>query len=143
MTAIEELQQWLTVFADYVRHQDFQSARAMFFDDALGFGSQADMMMGIDDLMERQWKTVWPNITDFSFSLEHTHYEFSKEFHSACVIAPWASTGYHHDGRTFLRPGRSTIFLLRHAETHVWLAKHTHFSLNPGTPYQTFGHSSS
>ncbi|MBZ0166638.1 MAG: nuclear transport factor 2 family protein [Candidatus Omnitrophica bacterium] len=138
-TEKDEIKKWLTKFALYVREQDFAGGREMFYEDVVCFGSRAEILCGLDDLIERQWKAIWPNITAFNFLTDKFHCEFSADGKSACVIVPWISTGYHEDGTAFPRPGRVTILLIRDAGNNTWLAKHTHYSLYPGTPNHTFG----
>lgn len=136
---IEEIRKWLTKFAMHVRNQDFASGRTMFYDDIYCFGSRAEILNGLDDLIERQWKKIWPNITDFNFLTDQIHCEFSDDKDFVCILAPWTSTGYHKDGESFPRLGRVTILLVRDKVKNAWMAKHTHYSLNPGTPNHTYG----
>lgn len=135
---LEEIKQWLMTFAHCVRNLDFESGRAMFYKDAYCFGSNADILTGVDDLIERQWKKIWPNISGFQFLTDHLHCELNHEGNFACVIVPWISTGYFENGTPYHRPGRVSIFLIHDKNTKSWLAKHTHYSLYPGTPTKTF-----
>lgn len=138
-TYLDEIRKWLTKFALHVRNKDFAAGRKMFYEDIYCFGSRAEILNGLDDLIERQWKMIWPNITEFNFLTDQFHCEFSPDKNFACVLAPWTSTGYHRDGTSFPRLGRVTILLIRDEAQGAWLAKHTHYSLYPGTPNQTFG----
>ncbi len=138
-TAMEEIKKWLTRFAVCVREQNFDGGREMFYEDVVCFGSRADILSGLDDLIERQWKAIWPNITEFNFLTDRFHCEMSGDGRSALVIVPWTSTGYHEDGSSFPRLGRVTILLIRDPDKNTWLAKHTHYSLYPGTPNHTYG----
>ena len=140
-TQIDGIKKWLTAFADCVRSLDFDGGREMFFQDVVCFGSQAEILIGIDDLIERQWKAVWPNITDFHFQLDQMRCECNDTADIACVIVPWSSTGYYQDRTPFSRPGRLTALLIRESDKDAWLAKHTHYSLNPAIPNRTFGKS--
>ena len=137
-TQIDGIKKWLKKFAHCVRSLDFDGGREMFFQDAVCFGSKAEVLIGLDDLIERQWKAIWPNITDFTFQMDQFRCECNNTADVACVIVPWISTGYHQDGTPFPRPGRMTALLLRDRDKDTWLAKHTHFSLNPAIPNQTF-----
>lgn len=138
-SAMEEIKKWLTRFAVCVRERNFAGGREMFYEDVVCFGSRAEILIGLDDLIERQWKEIWPNITGFHFLTDRFHCEMSADGRTACVIVPWISTGYHEDGTSFPRPGRVTILLVRDSEQGAWQAKHTHYSLYPGTPNQTYG----
>jgi len=79
-----------------------------------------------------QWDNVWPNTTDFRFVLEQTSLLASPDGKMAVAIAPWTSTGYHEDGKTFPRPGRATLVFSKHGDR--WLCTHSHMSLNRGVP---------
>ena len=135
---LDEIKQWLTKFAHCVHSLDFEGGREMFFQDVVCFGSRAEILIGLDDLVERQWKAIWPNITDFHFQMDHLRCECHTTDEMACVIVPWKSTGYHEKGTPFDRFGRMTALLIRDHNKNTWLAKHTHYSLNPGTPNKTF-----
>jgi hypothetical protein len=132
-----EVKKWLKDFGDCVRAKDFASGRRMFYSRIVCLGSHARLVTGLDSLIEKQWKKIWPNITGFDFG--KMHFEFNHEKNMACVIGPWISTGYHKNGESFSRPGRVTILLIKDPVKKVWLAKHTHYSLFPGTPNKTFG----
>ncbi len=132
-----EIKQWLTDFAHCVRTQDFESGRSMFCKDIYCFGSKADILIGIDDLVQRQWKEIWPNISGFRFLMDQFHCEMNQEKNLACILVPWVSTGYTSDGTAYHRPGRVTIILIYDPHQQSWLAKHTHYSLFHGTPTET------
>ena len=133
----KEIKQWLTDFTDCVQKLDFERGKTMFSVSSWCFGSYAEILNSLDDLVENQWKQIWPNITDFAFNLDKLHCQFSQDYHMACVMAPWVSTGYRLDGMTYNRPGRVTIILIKEPGQNTWLAHHTHYSLNPGTPRLT------
>jgi ketosteroid isomerase-like protein len=90
---------------------------------------------GLDHLAANQWRNVWPYIENFTFDLGRLHGNASGDVAWAAV--PWTSTGFDQEGRAFDRPGRATV-TFAHREGR-WLAVHTHFSLNPGTPARSFG----
>ena len=114
---------------------DYDSAEAIFAPDVVSFGTRADVVAGLGPLRRNQWEGIWPNIADFRIDLDGVR-SGGDERH-AWGVAPWASTGFHESGEAFHRPGRATVTLER--RRGVWLATHTHFSLNPGTPPRTFG----
>jgi ketosteroid isomerase-like protein len=105
------------------------------------FGTRADIVTGLDRLQRNQWEGIWPNIAGFRVDLDSVRGGGNGA--AAWGIAVWASTGFHEDGTSFHRPGRATVALERRktsaAPDGEWLAVHTHFSLNPGTPPRTFG----
>lgn len=136
MTPRQALRQWLDGFAACVRARDFARGRTFFHRRAHGFGSYADICWDLDDLVRRQWKQIWPNITGFRFDQRRLHYLISPDRRLMGAMLPWRSTGFHPDGRRFLRNGRVTIILSRERGGR-WVARHTHYSLNPGTSQTT------
>lgn len=129
------LQHWYQTLERCVGAVDYATARAIVHPQVASFGTHAELVQGLDELQARQWSNVWPNITDFAFDLAGMVGGRSGDV--AWAAATWSSTGYHEDGAPFDRPGRATVTFV-----HVngrWLATHTHFSLNPGTPPRTYG----
>ncbi len=119
--------QWLTDFQACVRAVDYERARPMFAEDAVGFGTYAAVVVGQPSLEREQWRNVWWRIRDFTFRLADLHC-FGDE-HALCAILPWDSLGVRPDGSTFERPGRATIMLM--PRDSRWVAVHSHFSLAP------------
>ena len=109
----------------------------MFHPQVVGYGSSTDAVYSIDHLIERQWQKIWPHIDRFSFDDDRLECDLSDNECLASVRTKWMSVGYRPDGTSFDRPGRVTIVLVRDNPSSVWKAKHTHFSLNPGTPENT------
>lgn len=132
---IEPLREWFRTWEGFVRAVDFDSARRLFDPNVASFGTHAEIVFGIDQLVARQWSAIWPAISDFRFLVDRLHGEINGAYAWAAV--PWTSTGYHQDGTAFDRPGRATV-TLRHDGTR-WLGLHTHFSLKPGLPPRTYG----
>ena len=131
----EAVHEWFGMLSRYCDAGDYESTRAIFADDVASFGTKADIVTGLDRLQTNQWEGIWPNIQDFKIDLDNIVSGGSESF--AWGIATWTSTGFDEDGSSYHRPGRATVVLERRGET--WLAVHTHFSLNPGTPPRTFG----
>ncbi len=127
--------EWFERLGECCAAIDYASARAIFAPDVVSFGTKADIVKGLDLLQRNQWEGIWPNIRDFTIDLASIH-SGGDERH-AWGVATWRSTGFHEDGTPFSRPGRATVTLER--RDGVWLATHTHFSLNPGTPPRTYG----
>lgn len=125
---------WFEALQDCVRRVDYAAGRAIFAEDVVAFGTRAEVVSGLDLLVERQWSGIWPNIRDFTFVLDQLHGGVDGDL--AWGVVPWTSTGFHADGTPFDRPGRATVILERRGGR--WLAKHTHFSLNPGAPPRTY-----
>ena len=141
MEVHQAIRMWLTGFAGCVQRRDFKRATTYFHRRVYGFGSYANACHGIDALVARQWKQIWPNITGFRFELRHLHSQVSADGRWACAMVPWRSTGYR-SGRPFRRWGRMTVLLTRAHRRQPWRALHTHYSLDPGTPQTTVRKSS-
>jgi ketosteroid isomerase-like protein len=120
---------WLDAFARCVREGDMTAARALFDPSVHAFGTRAELLDGIDDLLARQWHPVWPHTRGFRFLDAPLVTEAADDGSLVCVLTLWASEGVGPDGRTFARRGRCTIVL--RATPDGWLAVHTHFSRTP------------
>ena len=88
-----EIRSWLKGFAGCVRQRDFNRGKTYFQSDVYGFGSYAAACKGIDQLVNRQWKNIWPNITGFAFESRQLHYKASADKRWVCVMVPWRSIG--------------------------------------------------
>src|SRR5260370_39617739 len=60
-------EQWLQTFEATVRTRDFARGRTMFAGDAMGFGTWARAVTGLDNIVRAQWENVWPRIRNFRF----------------------------------------------------------------------------
>lgn len=133
---LEPLRAWYRTWGAYVAAVDFDSAKPLFANDVVSFGTHATFFVsGLEALYENQWSRVWPNISDFQFLVDELVGEIDGN--TAWAAVPWTSTGYHEDGTPFDRPGRATVTFRRDGDR--WLGTHTHFSLRPGVPWTTFG----
>jgi len=126
---------WFEMLQRCVRAVDYPAARDIFAPDVVAFGTRAEIVRGLDALQTQQWSGVWPLIADFTFVLDQLYVQ--QEGALAWAAVPWTSTGFQEDGRAFDRPGRATVTFAH--RKHGWLATHTHFSLNPGTPFRSYG----
>ena len=127
--------QWFTLLGELCAAIDYDTAEGIFADDVVSFGTRADIVTGLDNLRRNQWEGIWGNIADFKVATESIQGFGSHEV--AWGVATWTSTGFDEDHKPFHRPGRATVTLAR--RDGAWLATHTHFSLNPGTPPKTYG----
>lgn len=138
-----EIRAWFVRWAELVRDQDFEAARALFADDVVGFGTRMHVVQGLDRLEQLQWRHVWPTIEGFEFIVDELHVGISADASLAWAVVPWVSSGFHDDGGRFDRPGRATVIFARGGDPNLtpggWLALHTHISLAPGTPQRSFG----
>lgn len=128
---------WLEEFSGYVRAVDYASARPMFHQDILAFGTHRDVLPSLEAWVNTQWDNVWPKTDDFRFDLAAARVLASDDGSMAVVVAPWTSTGFHPDGSRFDRPGRATMVF--HKSGPKWLGVHTHLSLNRGVPQSSHG----
>jgi ketosteroid isomerase-like protein len=123
---VETIRSWLEEFSAAVRDVDYERGKAMFAPDVVGFGTYAGVRVGLEALVDGQWRNIWGVTRGFTFRLDEAHLGVSGD--QAWVAVPWDSEG-QRDGAWFDRPGRATIILER--RNGRWLAIHTHFSLYP------------
>jgi ketosteroid isomerase-like protein len=128
-----EIRDWFAALQGCVQRVDFEAARELFVEDAIGFGTKASLAVGRDTLEASQWRGIWPNICDFRFDLDGMRWGAAGD--QAWGIATWNSTGFAGDETPFDRPGRATVIFVQ--RDGRWRALHTHFSLFPGTPPTT------
>jgi ketosteroid isomerase-like protein len=133
------ISEWFAEWGNLVASVDFVSARRLFHDDVIGFGTFMDVVRGLEDLEVRQWRSIWPTIEDFRFLVEELATDVSDDGKHAYGIVPWTSTGIHPDGAHYPRPGRATVLFKRASSSEPWRAIHTHISLAPGTPQTSHG----
>lgn len=101
---------------------DFDTASTMFDPAVVGFGTRAEVAVGLDELRTQQWGHVWPAITNFAFDVDGATTQVSDDGSQGVIWATWSSEG---------RRGRATVVLVRRQD--AWLGVHTHFSLRPAT----------
>jgi ketosteroid isomerase-like protein len=131
--------EWVAEFGSYVAAVDFESARRMFSEDVIAFGTWSELLTGRDELESRQWRQVWGSIDGFGFDVAGTRVLRSPDGLQAVAISPWTSVGFGPDGAPFDRPGRATFVLARPSAGDPWLAVHTHFSLARDVPQKSHG----
>ena len=130
---------WFDTWSGYVAAVDFDSARPMFEEDVVGFGTWMDTVEGLDNLMEKQWKSIWPTIRDFEFLTDTLQVRVSPDRLFAVAVLVWKSSGFHENGEAYPRPGRCTAGLRRDSVDAPWKGIHTHFSLNRDVPQKSYG----
>lgn len=129
------VQRWFILLGELCAGIDYDTAEGIFADDVVSFGTRADIVTGLGNLRRNQWEGIWGNIADFKVAPESI-LGFGDQ-NVAWGVATWTSTGFDQDHKPFVRPGRATVTLAR--RNGIWLATHTHFSLNPGIPPRTYG----
>jgi ketosteroid isomerase-like protein len=130
---------WFSTWDKLVDAVDFVPARELFDENVIGFGTRMDTVKGLDRLEANQWRRVWPTIDGFRFDLDTLECVISPDRLQGVGIVVWHSTGYLEDASPFDRPGRATVIFQRAAPDLPWKSVHTHISLAPGTPQQSFG----
>jgi ketosteroid isomerase-like protein len=129
-SGLSAVRDWLDRFATCVRGRDFAGGRAMFAEDVTSFGTWTGRMDGLDTLIARQWRNVWPRTCGFSFDLENVVGDASSDGGTAWTAATWTSHALNDDGTPgFLRSGRATFAFRR--QHGLLVAVHSHFSLDP------------
>ncbi|HLZ10598.1 MAG TPA: nuclear transport factor 2 family protein [Chloroflexota bacterium] len=122
-----EIEQWFETLQSCCRAVDYATARGIFAEDVVAFGTRANVVSGLDNVQENQWMGVWPRIRDFTFDLNQLRWGWSGE--EGWGVVTWTSTGFHADGTPYARPGRATVIFARRDKR--LLAIHTHFSQTP------------
>lgn len=138
MTDRPDLDAWLDEWVDCIRSVDIDRARPLFAPDCLCFGTRGEVLRGLDDLVDHQWRPTWTTTRGFTFDADDS---LDVEPDGATVaVRRWRSDGVRPDGTTFARTGRATI-VLRHdpGAPHGLRAVHTHFSLSPESARPTAG----
>ena len=134
---------WLEAFSAHVRAVDYASARPLFHQEILAFGTHQDVLPSLTAWVNSQWDNVWPCTDDFRFTIAETHVLVSDDASLAVVIAPWTSSGFSPDGARFDRPGRATIVFHKSGvfdkSGGTWIGVHSHLSLNRGVPQTSHG----
>ena len=134
------IKDWFDQWGAHVAAKEFEAARALFDQDALGFGTWMDYVEGLDQLEGQQWRSVWPTIRDFHHRTDDSlQVTVSPDRLMAVGLVLWTSEGSHQDGQSFSRPGRTTGIFKRAAIGEAWKCIHTHVSLARGVPQQSFG----
>lgn len=123
---------WLDEFADCVRRRDPQRGRSLFAPDIRAFGTRAEQVNDLAELVEHQWSKVWFNTRGFRFFPKSVQELTAADDSLVCVLALWDSEGLDGSGRSFTRRGRCTIALRREKSSPLgYVAIHTHFSKTP------------
>ena len=136
---IDDIATWFETWDKLVDGVDFVSARELFEDDVIGFGTRMDTVKGLEHLEGEQWRRVWPTIEDFRFDIDTLECLISPDRLQGVGIVVWHSTGFGKDRVSFQRNGRATVVFCRYSVDELWKGAHTHISLNRGTPQQSYG----
>jgi ketosteroid isomerase-like protein len=129
------VREWFALLGRYCAAVDYEGGESIFAPDTIAFGTKARVVEGLAHVRQNQWEGIWPSIRDFEIEMDQVRGYGHERW--AWGVATWTSTGFDQDGKPYFRPGRATVVLER--RDGRWLATHSHFSLAPGTPQQTFG----
>ena len=113
-----------------VHNLDYEAVRDFIPDDGVFFGSVAPVARGYDELYEKQFVHVWPNIGEFKMLPDTISIRTADNV--AWAICLFESSGTVPDGKTIVRQGRMTFIFERRADR--WLMLHSHDSLYPVAP---------
>ena len=130
---------WFQIWEKQVQNSDFETAKNLFANNVISFGTWMNVVEGLNKLYSNQWKNIWPTISDFKFLTNTLYIQISPDRLLANSILVWNSTGYKKNGNSFKRNGRASVVLKRSNLDNSWKGIHTHFSLNRGIPQESFG----
>ena len=130
---------WFKTWENKVQNKDYESAKNLFENDVVSFGTWMNVAEGLEKLCANQWKSVWPTINNFKFLTDTLYIQISPDRLLANSILVWDSIGYKKNGSSFKRNGRATVTLKRININDAWKCIHTHFSLNRGIPQKSYG----
>ena len=133
------LQAWFEGFTREVAALDYGLARERFDPRVTTFSTLQDIVSGIDQYDQEQWRNVWPTASDFRWHTDSMQALVSSDRLMATVALTWSSIGYHENGTPFDRPGRATIVLIRDSTDSPWRGIHAHVSLKRGVPQRSYG----
>lgn len=119
---------WLAEWEQAIRDRDFAQGERLFDSDTCGFGTVTLRTAGLDDLIARQWREVWPRTADFRFERDTLVCSVAPDGLLAVLHGLWTSKGRTDDNP---RRGRATLVLKRDSRDQDWRCIHTHFSMWP------------
>ena len=126
-TAIRKI---LNRIVESVHELDYEGVRDLIPDDGVYFGSIAIKAQGYDELYEKQFSRVWPNIDEFKIDPSSISIHTSDKF--AWAICLFESSAPGTNGEPVERKGRMTFIFEWRDEK--WVMVHSHDSLYPALP---------
>ncbi len=133
------LKAWVDRFSSHVADLRYDEAAAMMDPCVNSFSTWTDVVVGIEQFVNSQWRNVWHTMTDFVLVTDKMHARTSPDRLMASLMVTWTSTGYSADGEPFDRPGRCSFVVVRDSLDDEWRGVQAHFSLMRGVPQQSFG----
>ena len=115
----------LNHIVESVHNLDYEAVRDLIPDDGVYFGSAAVKAQGYDELYEKQFSRVWPNIDEFRIDPSSISIHTSGKI--AWAICLFESSVPGTDGEPAARRGRMTFIFEWRDEK--WVMVHSHDSL--------------
>ena len=115
---------WLVEFVEAVRAGDTEAGRRMFADDVVGYGTLTARMLGLDDLVDQQWRPTWKRVGTWRV----TEVDVVEQVEGLAVLA-FCWERVNNDDHAVVR-GRATVSLQQRAAGD-WRCIHSHFSADP------------
>lgn len=117
-------QQWLSTFVEAVRAGAIEEGRRLFSEDVVGYGALTPRMLGLDDLVDKQWRPTWRRVAAWRVT-EVDLVEHAGDL--AALALCWERV--NNDDHAVVH-GRATLVLRRDGEAG-WRCVHSHFSPDP------------
>jgi len=127
---LKAIRKILDTVVQSVHKLNYEGVREFFPDDGFYFGSYTPIARGYEEMVERQFAMVWPNISDFKIPADTITIQVSGAIAWATCQFESAATG--PGGKSIERKGRMTFVFERRAGK--WVIVHSHDSLDP-TPH--------
>jgi ketosteroid isomerase-like protein len=127
----QEIEAWLITWQRFINETAYESARPLFAEEVVAFGTVTGYMRGLAELESRQWRQVWYRIKDFAFETESLTLFGEPSSDIVTVACVWHSLGQALDG-WYMRRGRVTLVLRKTGSALQCI--HSHFSMEPGIP---------
>lgn len=116
---------WLRNFVQAVRANDIEGGMNLFDEHAVGYGTRERRAVGLDQLVEDQWRPTWRRITSWIVG----EVDVAERGDGLAVVAfIWKRET--EDATTV--EGRATL-ILKNVGTE-WRCIHSHFSADPQIP---------
>lgn len=80
------LRAWLRRWGACVASVDFDEAVKLFDPSVVGFGTRAEVAVGLEQLVEQQWRHVWPSISGFEFDVDNVHMLVGSDRTQAVIV---------------------------------------------------------
>lgn len=121
---------WLETFANCVQTRDYETAKCLFLEDSLCYGTVMESTHSLTDLVDLQWHKVWEATEGFAFHPDKTFILGADDDPTVVIMALWSSRTNGEVKQ--LRQGRCTITLVSDESKDLgFTAVHTHFSIKP------------